>query len=170
MKLQHNKPLRACLLTGALAITAVPQVSAADSDRGRDGGDDRRDGERLSPGSLLVSRTVYSNTPGNVKVGEVLPPDCAATTGGCSAPSGAPFDGTYPTVWNNVLYDASFGISSRIFLDEVTPFGVPLRTISVPAQTTEGRTAADHLVTSFSSKSEMALNLSTDGRFITFMG
>jgi hypothetical protein len=174
MRVQPNKPLRACLLTGALAITALPlasaSASAADSDRGRDGGDDRRGDDTLLPGNLLVSRTVYSNNPGNVKVGEVLPPDCAATTGGCSAPSGAPFDGTYPTVWNNDLYDASFGITSRIFLDEMTPFGFPLRTIAVPAETSEGRTVADHLVTSFSSKSELALNLSTDGRFITFMG
>jgi hypothetical protein len=73
-------------------------------------------------------------------------------------------------VWNNDLYDASFGITSRIFLDELTPFGFPLRTIAVPAEPLEGRTAADHLVTSFPSKSELALNLSTDGRFITFMG
>jgi hypothetical protein len=76
MRVQPNKPLRACLLTGALAITALPLVSAADSDRGRDGGDDRRGDDTLLPGNLLVSRTVYSNNPGNVKVGEVLPPDC----------------------------------------------------------------------------------------------
>ena len=30
--------------------------------------------------------------------------------------------------------------------------------------------SANHLVTSFSSKSELALNLSTDGKFLTFMG
>jgi hypothetical protein len=170
MRAQSNKLLCACLLTGAVAITSFPLVSRADNDRGRDRDDDRRGGDTLLPGNLLVSRTVYSNNPANVKVGEVLPPDCAATTGGCSAPSGAPFDGTYPTVWNDVLYDASFGITSKIFLDEITPFGFTLRTIAVPAQTMEGRTAADHLVTSFSSKSELALNLSTDGRFITFMG
>jgi len=169
MRIQSNKPLRTCLLTGALAITALPLASAAGNDRARDG-DDRPGEDRLLPGNLLVSRTVYSNNPGIVKVGEVLPPDCAATTGGCSAPSGAPFDGTYPTVWNNDLYDASFGITSRIFLDELTPFGFPLRTIAVPAEPSEGTTAADHLVTSFPSKSELALNLSTDGRFITFVG
>jgi hypothetical protein len=121
MRLLPNEPLRDCLLTGALAITALPLVSAADSDRRRDGDDDRRGNDMLLPGNLLVSRTVYSNNPATVKVGEILPPDCAATTGGCSAPSGAPFDGTYPTVWNDDLYDASFGIASRIFLDEMSP-------------------------------------------------
>jgi hypothetical protein len=170
MRVQSNKPLCACLLSGALAITSLPLISRADNDRGTDRDDNGRGEDVLLPGNLLVSRTVYSNNPANVKVGEVLPPDCAATTGGCSAPAGAPFDGTYPAVWNNDLYDASFGITSKIFLDEITPFGSPLKTIAVPAQVSEGRTAADHLVTSFSSKSELALNLSTDGRFITFMG
>jgi hypothetical protein len=170
MRIRSNKPLCACLLAGAVATIWLPGISLADNDRGRDRDDDGRGDDILRPGNLLVSRTVYSNNPANVKVGEVLPPDCAATTGGCSAPSGAPFDGTYPTVWNNDLYDASFGITSKIFLDEMTPFGLLLRTIAVPAQASEGRSAADHLVTSFSSKSELALNLSTDGRFVTFMG
>ena len=107
MRVQPNKPLRACLLTGALAITALPLVSAADSDRRRDGDDDRRGNDTLLPGNLLVSRTVYNNNPANVTVGEILPPDCAATTGGCSAPSGAPFDGTYPTGTTQFEFDRS---------------------------------------------------------------
>jgi hypothetical protein len=165
------KPMKiGTLLTGTLAAVLLPLVSIADSDRGRDDDDARRGDGILRPGNLLVSRSIYNNKPATVKVGEILPPDCASTTGGCSAPSGAPFDGTYPQVWNDVLYDAAFGITSSIFLDEVTPLGFPLRTIAVPAAATHGREAADHLVTSFSSKSELALNLSTDGRVVTFMG
>jgi hypothetical protein len=57
--------------------------------------------------------------------------------------------------------DGSFGVTSRIFLAEMTPWGRPLGTIEVPA---------DELVTSFSSKSELALNLSPDGRTVSFMG
>jgi len=64
-------------------------------------------------------------------------------------------------VFNNALVDGSFGVTSRIFLSEMTPSGVPLGTITVPP----GR-----LVTSFSSKSELALNLSASGRYVTFMG
>jgi hypothetical protein len=60
MRVQPNKRLRACLLTAALAITALPLVSAADSDRGRDGDDDRRGEDTLLPGNLMVSRTVRS--------------------------------------------------------------------------------------------------------------
>ena len=31
------------------------------------------------PGNLVVSRSVYDNNPANVKVGTILPPNCAAT-------------------------------------------------------------------------------------------
>jgi hypothetical protein len=117
------------------------------------------------PGNLVVSRAVYDNNAGNVSVGTVLPPGCAATSGGCSASTGAIADGTYPGVWNNVLYDPSFGVTAKIVLDQMTPWGWVLNSIEVPH--VPGR---DHLVTSFSSKSELALNLSTDGRHLTFMG
>lgn len=169
MKIQYSRTVRACVVA-ALGIAAMPLTALADNNRGRGDDNDRRGEEILRPGNLLVSRTVYDNNAANVQVGEVLPPDCAATTGGCSAPSGAPDDGSYPTVFNNDIYDASFGVTAKIFLDEMTPFGFPLKTIAVPAAATQGRTASDHLVTSFSSKSELALNLSTDRRFITFMG
>jgi hypothetical protein len=123
------------------------------------------------PGNLVVSRSVYDNKSGTVTVGEILPPNCAATTGGCSAASGAPFDGTYPSVWNNDVYDASFGITSRIFLDQITPWGFPLGSLEVPNNSVRGvGSGSDQLVTSFSSKSELALNLSLDGSFLTFGG
>src|SRR5665213_1739299 len=110
------------LLIGTALAAAFRGVAAADNDGTFD-----RDGHLphrhfFIPGNLVVSRSVYDNKTSNVVVGTLLPPNCAATTGDCGAPSGAPNDGTYPTVWNNDLYDASFGISSRIFLDEMTPF------------------------------------------------
>lgn len=48
-----------------------------------------------------------------------------------------------------------------MILAEMTPGGLPIATIGVPAS---------ELVTSFSSKSELALNLSPDGRTVSFMG
>jgi hypothetical protein len=126
---------------------------------------------RFLPGNLVVSRSVYDNNANNVRVGTILPPNCASTTGGCGAPTGAPDDGTYPTVWNNDLYDGSFGITSKIYLDQLTPFGLPLGSLEVPNSSQRGVSGgSDQLVTSFSSKSEVALNLSTDGRYLTFMG
>ena len=80
-------------------------------------------------------------------------------------------DGTYPQVFNNDLVDASFGVTSPVFLDQLTPSGRLVSALPVPdgSQPGNGRNG-DHLVTSFSSKSELALNLSTTGRSVTFMG
>jgi hypothetical protein len=121
------------------------------------------------PGNLVVSRSVYDNNPKNVTVGQTLPPNCASTTGGCS--TGAINDGTYPLVWNNDIPDGSFGITSKIFLDQVTPFGFRINSLEVPNSSGRGvRSSSDQLVTSFSSKSELALNRSLDHRYLTFMG
>jgi hypothetical protein len=151
------------LLIGAALAAAISGAAAADADGSFDRDAHFGHGHFFIPGNLVVSRSVYDNKASNVVVGTVLPPNCAATTGGCGAPSGAPNDGTYPAVWNNDLYDASFGITSRIFLDEMTPFGWLIDSLQVPSKPTRRGT-------SFSSKSELALNLSNDGRFITFMG
>jgi hypothetical protein len=123
-------------------------------------------GVPLLPGQLLISRSVYSDTPGSIKPGvTVLPPGC--TTGCVTAST----DATYPYVFDNDLVDGSFGITSKIFLDQVTPFGFPISTIEVPNGTDRGVSAtSDQMVTSFSSKSELSLNLSTDGQDVTFMG
>jgi hypothetical protein len=123
------------------------------------------------PGNIVVSRSVYDNNPANVTVGTVLPPHCANTQGGCAAATGAPNDGTYPFVFNNDQYDSSFGITSRIFLDQLTPEGHLLNSLEVPNSLDRGtKSTSDQLVTSFSSKSELALHLSTNRRRLTFMG
>ena len=120
------------------------------------------------PGSLVVSRAVYDNNPNNVQVGQTLPPNCVVATGACVS---ATNDGTYPYVWNNALADGSFGITSRIFLDQITPYGLVLNSLEVPNSSDRGVTSSkDQLVTSFSSKSEIALNLSLDHNYLTFMG
>src|SRR5450755_143401 len=84
-----------------------------------------------------------------------LPPGC--TAGNCVT---ATADGAYPFVFDNDLVDSSFGVTSPIVLTEITPSGSPVARFKVPT---------DELVTSFSSKSELALNDSTTGRALTFM-
>lgn len=151
----------ALLSLGALTFSAKAQGHDRDTDRDK----------FFFPGNLVISRSVYDNNPNNVKVGTVLPPNCASTKGGCSALTGAPYDGTYPFVFNNDTYDGSFGITSKIFLDQVTPFGWPINSIEIPNSSQRHVKSWDNqLVTSFSSKSELGLNLSTDGRVLTFMG
>ena len=114
------------------------------------------------PGNLVVSRSVYDNKSTNVKVGTILPPNCASTTGGCSAATGAPYNGTYPFVFNNDIYDASFGITSAIYLDQITRFGWLINSIEVPNSSQHGvkTNSNQFVVRSFSSKSELALNSS----------
>lgn len=122
--------------------------------------------QQFEPGNLLVSRSVYDNKSSIVAVGEALPPSCVAAN--CVA---ATNDGSYPSVWNNVIADASFGITSKIILDQLRPTGQLINSLEVPNSSDRGTPPSkDQMVTSFSSKSEIALNLSTDGRFVTFMG
>ena len=85
----------------------------------------------------------------------MLPPGC---TSGCAT---ATADGAYPYVFNNDIVDSSFGVASPIFIERVTAQGTRLDRFKVPTR---------ELVTSFSSKSELALNVSTSGRDVTFMG
>jgi hypothetical protein len=163
--------MRFAVLAGAAGVLAtalfVSRVSANNDD----------DFDRFFgffPGTLVVTRSVYVGTPSTVTVGEVLPPGCV--TGNVSVPSAtaggkpssvavacgvASADGTYPTVFNNDVSDPNFAVSSPIFLDNITTFGLRLGTLTVPTS---------QIVTSFSSKSELALNLSTDGKSLTFMG
>lgn len=127
---------------------------------------------RFRPDSLVVTRSVYVGTP-DILVPNVtlLPPGCVAQTvnvpliAGGTTPvdvtcTTASADGTYPTVFNNAATDGHFGITSPIFLDNLTTDGRRIDTLAIPT---------DRIVTSFSSKSELALHLSTDGKSLTFV-
>jgi hypothetical protein len=157
------------LLTQGIAILSLSALAAAPihaEDHDKDHGDHTH--IHFFSGNLVVSRSVYDNNANNVKVGALLPTNCANTVGPCAA---AINNGVYPFVFNNDTIDASFGITSKIFLDQITPSGFLLDSLEVPNSSLKNvRTESNQLVTSFSSKSEMALNLSTDGKLLTFMG
>jgi hypothetical protein len=142
------------LLSGVVGAT----VALADDD---DAG--------FRPGNLLLSRSVYDNNPANVVAGTTqLPPNCVAPNCVTATDSGA-----YPFVFNNVLTDASFGITSKIVLDQLRPSGQFVNSLEVELPGNHehrDHPAGNQVVTSFPSKSEIALNLSTDGRVVTFMG
>jgi hypothetical protein len=126
------------------------------------------DSDYFQPGNLLLSRVIYDNNPNNVQKGvTLLPPNCTTATPCVTATA----SGTYPDVWNNALVDGSFGITSKIVLDQLTPSGALVNSLEVPNSSQNGvPPTKDQMVGSFSSKSEVALNLSTDGQFVTFMG
>ncbi len=146
-------------------------------------GQDRDGRFKFRPDSLVLSRTVYLGTASTVTIGETLPLGCAGgpngstvvnvptTTPGTITPVTvtcgiASDNGEFPNlfdshnVWNNSGSDGSFGVSSPIFLDNLATDGWLLGSFPIPS---------DKIVTSFSSKSELALNRSIDGKSITFM-
>ena len=167
----------ALAVAGALALAAgvfTTRLAARD--------DDDRDHFKFQPNTLVVTRSVYVGNAATVNAGEPLPPGCqggaigltvqvpltAGGTVGVAVPCGFASDnGEAPNlndnhnVWNNSGSDGSFGITSPILLDNISDDGRVLATLAIPT---------DRIVTSFSSKSELALNRSVDGRSLTFMG
>jgi hypothetical protein len=151
-------PMSATVVAGLVAAIAPLSGSAAQAGIGAR--------PWFQPGNLVVSGSYYTGradlfTPGTTE----LPPGCV---GSACVPAVA--DGSYPEVFNNDGPDASFGVTSPIFLDQITPSGQLVNTLQVPDEAGRPGSASNHMVTSFSSKSELALNLSTSGRELTFMG
>jgi hypothetical protein len=156
---------RRIALLGAAAMTAGIVAAAGLSAGAAQAGLRPRLPSWFQPGNLVVSTSTYDGraslfTPGVTD----LPPGC--TTGCVTATS----DGSYPGVFNNVLADPSFGVASPISLDQITPAGRLINSLRVPDGTGLFGSKANHVVTSFSSKSELALNLSTNDQDLTFMG
>ncbi len=121
----------------------------------------------LQPDNLLLSKVVYDNNANNVIAGTtLLPPGCVGAA--CVT---ATAGGVYPLVFNNALVDGSFGITSKIVLDQLSRDGRWISSIEAPNSSQRRIEAnSNQMVGSFSSKSELALNLSADGRFVSFMG
>jgi hypothetical protein len=180
----------------AVAIASPARLNAQFFDQqGRDGQGDHQQGRngqgghedghqnfRFLPGTLVLSRSVYVGKASTVTIGETLPLGCeggltgltvnvpliAGGTTPVTVPCGTAADnGEFPNlfdthnVWNNASSDPNFGVTSPIFLDDMTTDGFVVGTLPIPT---------DQIVTSFSSKSELALNRSVDGRSLTFMG
>jgi len=166
------------ILIPTALIIAVASMLAAGILVSKVAADDYSGRFQFQPDTLVLSRSVYAGDASTVMVGQTLPPDCvpgtvtlpllaggtttvsipSASNSGCNT---AVADGTYPTVFNNDTADGSFGVTSPIFLDNLTTDGYRIGTLAIPS---------DQIVTSFSSKSELALNLSQDGKSITFVG
>jgi hypothetical protein len=125
----------------------------------------------FAPGNVVVTRSVYSGTSSTVAIGENLPPNCVPNKANKVTCGNAVANGSYPTVFNNVIAaDPSFGITSPVFIDQITPGGTLINSLEVPNSLMNGVTgSSDQLVTSFSSKSEEALHLSLDGSYLTFI-
>jgi hypothetical protein len=185
--------LAAAVAFGSFAVTANAQEYDHGHGHDHDFWHGHSEFHGFVPGSIVVSGTVYTGRASTVTPGEVLPPGCL-NTGPVTNPNSAtvnvpllPADqtatdtttaatvtcgyasdnGEYPNlhdshnVWNNTATDSNFGVTSPIILWDLSPRGALLGALHVPSS---------EIVTSFSSKSELALNRSADGRSLTFMG
>ncbi|OYW02069.1 MAG: hypothetical protein B7Z58_09105 [Acidiphilium sp. 37-64-53] len=100
---------------------------------------------------IVVSSSTYAGTTSTVTVGQALPGGGTATN-----------DGSFPGVFLNSSVDGTFGITSPINLTEIDPnSGAVAGVLAVPTS---------DVVTSFSSKSELSLNLSQNGQVLSFIG
>jgi len=150
-------------LLASISIVSLAGVGTARAD------DDGGFSFPFLPFNLAVTRSVYVDTGSIVAGTTVLPPNCSLSN--CPTPVTAVTSSAYPYVFNNDTVDGNFGITSKIFLDQITPFGWLFSSLEVPNSSQRGvGPNSDQVVTSFSSKSELSVNLSTDGRVLTFMG
>jgi hypothetical protein len=115
-------------------------------------------------GDLLVTSSTYTDP--NFAVGAALP-----NSAGVAAVASSAFCSNAncsSNVWNNASVDANFGITSNLYLSDVnTSTGAVDNTVNVSAL---AAAQGINLNTSFSSKSEGAINFTPDGTGLTFMG
>ncbi|MDR3416961.1 MAG: hypothetical protein P4L83_12310 [Nevskia sp.] len=121
----------------------------------------------FNAGDLVVSSSYYEGNASTVTVGQNLP----SVNG--STPITAVANGSYPQVFNNdtnggATVDGNFGVTSQIVLTDLSTSGQVGNSITLAAPTAFNST--NGIVTSFSSKSELSLNLTSDGSALTFMG
>ena len=90
------------ILSAAAIATCIPAIA-------QEHGDSRI---HFFPGNLIVSRSVYDNNANNVKVGALLPPNCANTVGPCVS---ATNDGTFPTS-STTRWPIAASVSPRNFI------------------------------------------------------
>jgi hypothetical protein len=112
-------------------------------------------------GTLYLTESVYAGKAKSVTVGQPLP-----NTNGATAIA----DGSYPGVFANDSVDGNFGITSPIILESQPAVSDKNGVRPRGAKTVLNVTAVTGIATSFSSKSELAVHLSTDGSALTFMG
>ncbi len=159
---------RAELLAGGSLVAALAVVLAPTAFADSGGSGNAGLAATLQPNKLLVSLSHWQQD-GAITAGTTqLPPGCSTVAKAPNPCATAVAGGDYPFTFNNDQVDGSYGITQPIDLEQLNPSsGQTMLDLVVPNSTT---TSGDQLVTSFSSKSELALNQSTDGNDVTFMG
>ena len=139
----------AIALSGSAALAALVAGSSANATT------------FIAPGSLLISSTTYSDVgaaAGLVAGSTVLPGSKAGK------PSKATASGAFLSVFNNETPDPAFGVTSAIKIQDLSAnSGAVLNSLAIDPNIVS---------TSFSSKSELSLNITrtSSGPVATFMG
>jgi hypothetical protein len=119
-------------------------------------------GNLLVSGSLVISSTTYDHTQGPLASLTAGVTKLAGAT--AMTPSTATAGNAYPAVWGNAGVDSSFGVTSAIQITDFNPStSTVLSQVTVPPS---------QVATSFSSKSELGLHITTDmnGPHLVFVG
>jgi hypothetical protein len=153
---------------GAVAVSAIAALAVAPSAGAHEhahwGGFGHNRQARLVPDSVVIAGTVFPRHGVDLGIGQTLP---YATNYGSTVPEPTPVlaqavaPGQFPYVFNNDGPDGSFAVQTPVDLWDVGLGGQQLSTVQVPT---------NEMTTSFSSKSELAINLSTDGQSLSFSG
>jgi hypothetical protein len=149
--LQLSNPRRRALLAASAGAALIAGAQAAFATT------------VIEEGSLLISSTTYQDTGAvaNLVAGASLLPGKSAGTSVTAVSNG-----NLNTVWNNASVDPSFGVTSPITIQDLNVTNNPGAVLS----TTNINPSL--VSTSFSSKSELSLNIAktSNGLVATFMG
>jgi PEP-CTERM motif len=147
--MSDSKFYRHMLTAGCSALAVAVGANAA------------RATDYIAGDSLLISTTTYQDVG---KVANLVPGVSQLPGANAGQTSTAVSSGALNTVWNNEVGDPSFGVTSAISLSDLN-----VNTGAVLASTTINPSIVS---TSFSSKSELGLNLTrtSSGYVATFMG
>jgi hypothetical protein len=138
-----RQAVQACLWSGVLI--SIPTVSFAAAP--------------ATPSNLIVTSSYYTGTISPIIANVTKLPGKTA-----GAPSIAVNNNSFPGIFYNTTPDPSFGVTSPIILSTVNPVnGATIKEYNL-TDIAAKQLPAKHIVTSFASKSELAINLSTDGK------
>jgi len=144
--ISKSQILRRCILTTSILTASVaPSLFAQNP--------------VFTPGNLLLSHSIYSAPANAVPFPGLLANNAASVS-----------DASFPAVFNNETPDASFGITSTILLDQLSPTNGALIGNSLDVTNLIATQLGQNFTTSFPSKSELGLSFTPDGTGVTFMG
>jgi hypothetical protein len=121
----------------------------------------------FAAGNLVVARSVYDPA---LVVNGMLPFDATPETTPEASQVPAVTPGTFPNVFTNDTNDADFGVTTNLYLDQWTPAATSASQTTNVTASAAALATPENFTVSFASQSGMGINVSQDGKSLTFMG